>query len=80
MRPDDKAEIARRFKTLRRRSYLTQSDLSEFIRVSRQAVSDIERRRVLPHRSTWNRFAALEAKHESDARAISSSLGSPFCD
>jgi DNA-binding XRE family transcriptional regulator len=44
MRPDDKAEIARRFKRLRRRSLLTQRWLAELIGICRQAVSEIEQR------------------------------------
>jgi DNA-binding XRE family transcriptional regulator len=63
-RPDDRAEIARRFKALRRRSLLTQRYLAGLIGVCRQAVSDIERQQVMPHRTTWDQFAALEAKHK----------------
>jgi DNA-binding XRE family transcriptional regulator len=63
MRPDDKTEVARRFKALRRRAFLTQRWLAEYIGVSRQAVSEIENKRALPHFSTWDSFAALEAKH-----------------
>jgi len=69
MRRDDEerkaeiAEIARRFKRLRRRSLLTQRRLARLIGICRQAVSDIERQRVMPHFSTCDRFAALEAKH-----------------
>ena len=76
MRPDDKAEIARRFRKLRRRSLLAQRDLAELIGICRPAVSDIERRQVMPHLSTWNRFADLEAHHE-EARRVSASM-EPF--
>ena len=64
MRPQDKAEIARRFKALRRRAVLTQSWLANYIGVSRQAVSEIENKRTLPHYTTWGRFATLEATHK----------------
>ena len=64
MRPDDKAEIARRFKALRRRAHMTQLQLGDIIGICRQAVSDIENKRTLPHRTTWRRFAALEARHK----------------
>jgi DNA-binding XRE family transcriptional regulator len=64
MRPEDKAEIARRFKALRRRSHLTQRWLAELVGVCRQAVSDIENKKTLPHRTTWDRFAAREAKQK----------------
>jgi DNA-binding XRE family transcriptional regulator len=62
MRPDDKAEVARRFKALRRRSHLTQRWLAELIGVCRQAVSDIENKKALPRCTTWDRFVAREAK------------------
>ena len=64
MRPDYKAQIARRFKALRRRSFLTQRRLAGLIGICRQAVSEIENRRTLPHSGTWERFAALETKHK----------------
>ena len=64
MKPDGKAEIARRFKALRRRSLLTQRQLAGLIGICRQAVSDVENKRTVPHFTTWDRFAALEAKHE----------------
>lgn len=63
VKPDDKAEIARRFKALRRRARLTQRWLAELIGICRQAVSEIENKRTLPRFSTWDSFAALEAKH-----------------
>jgi DNA-binding XRE family transcriptional regulator len=68
MRPLDKAEIARHLKGLRRRSLLTQLQLAELIGICRQAVSDIENKRTLLHPSTWDRFAALEAKHKLAAQ------------
>jgi len=62
---DDRAEIARRFKALRSGArQITQSDLGRVIGIGRQAVSAIERQQVTPHCSTWDRFAALEAKHK----------------
>jgi DNA-binding XRE family transcriptional regulator len=62
-RPEDRAEIARRFRKLRRSAFLTQRALAGIISVCRQTVSEIEHRKVVPHDSTWDRFAALEAKH-----------------
>src|SRR5437660_12614209 len=69
-RPYDNREIARRFKTLRRRSHLLQRQLAELIGLCRQAISDIERRQVMPHPCTWRRFADLEARHEEARRQI----------
>jgi len=63
MRPDDKADIVRRFKKLRRRAFLTQRGLAELIGTCRQAVSEIENKRTIPHFTTWDKFAALEARH-----------------
>lgn len=67
-RPEDSREIARRMKRLRRRSHLTQRVLAEQIGICRQAISEIENRRVKPHESTWDRFTALEARHEEERR------------
>jgi len=75
-RNPNRGEIARRFKKLRSRSFLTQKQLAELIGICRQAVSDIERRHVVPHISTWNRFADLEARHR-EARRVSASM-EPF--
>jgi DNA-binding XRE family transcriptional regulator len=66
MRPQDKAEIARRFKTLRRHASLTQRCLAGIIGICRQAVSDIENKKTLPHDRTWLRFAILEGKLLAD--------------
>jgi DNA-binding XRE family transcriptional regulator len=71
-RPDDRGEIGGRFKKLRRRSHLTQRQLAELICLCRQAVSDIERHQVTPRVSTWNRFAALETRHEEAWRVTES--------
>jgi DNA-binding XRE family transcriptional regulator len=76
-RPDEKAEIVNRFKNLRKNSSMTQLQLAEIIGICRQAVSEIERRHVVPHLSTWNRFADLEARHE-EARQLSGCLLRPF--
>jgi DNA-binding XRE family transcriptional regulator len=62
-RPDQKFAIARRFKALRRKAFLSQSFLARIIGVCRQTVNKIERRRVMPHRRTWDNFCNLEAKH-----------------
>jgi len=63
MKPDDKTEVSRRFKALRRRAFLNQRGLAELIGICRQAVSEIENKRTFPHYATWDRFSALEAKH-----------------
>lgn len=63
MRPNDKTEIARRFRALRRHADLTQLRLAGLIDVCRQAISEIEHERTLPHLSTWARFATLETRH-----------------
>ena len=63
-RPKNKTEIARRFNKLRRPAFMTQLELGQLIGVCRQAVSDIENKKTLPHSSTWKRFAVLEAKHK----------------
>jgi ribosome-binding protein aMBF1 (putative translation factor) len=42
---------------------MKQSHLAEIIRISRQSISEIENAHVMPHPSTWKRFADLEAKH-----------------
>jgi DNA-binding XRE family transcriptional regulator len=72
MKPSDKAEIARRFQALRRRARLTQRGLAGIIGICRQAVSDIENKRTLPHDRTWGRFAALEGKHLAEHTVQSS--------
>src|SRR5271154_4076564 len=56
----DKAEIARRFKALRRHASLTQHYLAGLIGVCRQAILDIENMRTFPRYRTWSRFAILE--------------------
>lgn len=63
MRPADKAEIARRFKALRREADFTQRRLAGVIGICRQTISEIEHQHVMPHCATWRRFAALEEKH-----------------
>jgi DNA-binding XRE family transcriptional regulator len=68
-RPDHKFVIAKRFKALRRKALLSQSFLASIIGVCRQTVNQIERRRVKPHRSTWDNFCNLEAKHRQ-ARSV----------
>jgi DNA-binding XRE family transcriptional regulator len=62
-RPWEKAEIAVRFQSLRRKSLLTQKRLAGLIGVGRQAVNEIENQRSMPHEATWNAFCRLEAKH-----------------
>lgn len=69
MRPDYKAEIARRFKKLRRRARMTQATSGDIIGICRQAVKEIENRRVMPHYTTLSQFSDLEARHE-DRKAV----------
>jgi len=75
--PDAKAAIAKRFMALRRKSRMTQEQLGEIIGICRQSVNEIENRRVYPHYTTIDRFAALESRHEQ-ARRITPSLRKPF--
>jgi len=62
-RPDDKFAVSERFKSLRRKAHLKQSDLARLIGICRQSISEIERACVMPHPSTWDRFCDFEAKH-----------------
>jgi DNA-binding XRE family transcriptional regulator len=71
VRPDDKAEIARRFRKLRRGALMTQLRLGQVIGIGRQAVSSIENKRTLPRDRTWVRFAILEGKLLADRAAPS---------
>ena len=66
-RPDDKFEIGKRFRVLRRRSHLTQSRLAEIIEISRSTVSKVENFHVLPQRRTWGKFCALEIRYRQAA-------------
>jgi DNA-binding XRE family transcriptional regulator len=65
-----KVTIAKRFQTLRRTGGVTQGQLAGVLGLSRQAVNEIENRRVTPHYSTLGKFHDLKAKHER-ARALS---------
>jgi DNA-binding XRE family transcriptional regulator len=67
MRPDDKADVALRFKALRRQASFSQRYLAGLIGVCRQAVSDIENMRTMPRYTTWGLFVVLEAKHLAEA-------------
>ena len=62
-RPWEKREIAKRFRSLRRKARVSQSLLGELIGICRQSVNEIERRRVMPHQSTWDSFCDLENRH-----------------
>jgi DNA-binding XRE family transcriptional regulator len=75
--PEAKAAIAKRFKDLRRKARITQAKLGDIIGICRQAVNEIENRRVYPHYTTIDRFFDLEARHESAGR-IMASLRKPF--
>src|SRR5271169_6341518 len=75
--PEAKAAIAKRFKALRRKGRMTQATLGGIIGICRQAVNEIENRRVYPHYTTIDRFSDLEERHES-GRRIMASLGKPF--
>jgi DNA-binding XRE family transcriptional regulator len=68
MRADYKAEIAKRFKVLRRKARMTQATLGRIIGICRQSVSEIENRRVMPHYTTLSEFSDLEERHESARR------------
>ncbi len=59
--PQAKASIARRFKALRKKALLTQSDLGDLIGLCRQSVNKIENRRVWPHYTTWDKFREVES-------------------
>lgn len=63
-RPDDKLAAARRFKVLRRKSLMSQSSLARAIGICRQSVNKIENRRAMPNYITWEKFCALELRHE----------------
>ena len=41
---------------------MSQSRLGEFVGLCRQAVNQIENRRVTPHDSTWDRFCEYEGR------------------
>lgn len=75
--PEAKAAIAKRFKALRRKARMTQANLGDIIGICRQAVNEIENRRVYPHYTTIARFSDLEAKHERKRR-ITASVRNPF--
>jgi DNA-binding XRE family transcriptional regulator len=67
LRPRHKSAIAKRFKTFRQRSLMSQAKLGHVIEICRQAVNKIENGRVTPHHTTWDRFCNLEAstsRHE----------------
>jgi len=59
-----KADIAARFKALRKKAILSQSDLGDLIGICRQSVSEIENCCVWPHYTTLDRFSDLEVNHE----------------
>lgn len=62
-RPWEKSEIAKRFRTLRVKTQLFQSELAGLIGVCRQSISKIENGHTMPRLSTWDRFCDVEAKH-----------------
>jgi hypothetical protein len=64
LRPEQRSEIATRFRELRRVACMTQSQLGEIIGLSRQSVSEIENCRVTLHLSSWKRFRTREAKQQ----------------
>jgi DNA-binding XRE family transcriptional regulator len=61
--PEAKAEIAARFKGLRKRTSLSQARLGEIIGICRQAVNEIENSHVWPHYTTLDKFSDFEEKH-----------------
>jgi DNA-binding XRE family transcriptional regulator len=66
-KPPNRLAVAERFIALRRTVGLSQSDLGELVGVCRQTVSEIENSRVMPHDSTWQRFAEYESKGDEPA-------------
>ena len=64
-RPDEYRVVARRFKQLRRRALVTQSNLGIIIGVSRSCVNSIETQRTLPNTRTWAAFHSLESLHKA---------------
>jgi DNA-binding XRE family transcriptional regulator len=62
--PEARADIAARFKALRRKAILSQSNLGDLIGICRQSVSEIENSHVWPHYTTLDRFSDLEVNHE----------------
>lgn len=73
MRPRKKLNIPKRFKALRRKGFMSQSQLGAVIGICRQSVNKIENGSVRPHYTTWDKFRNLEAKHEQ-ARALTRAL------
>jgi DNA-binding XRE family transcriptional regulator len=74
LRPQDKFEVAKRFKALRRKANITQAQLGDILDICRQAVNEIENSRVMPHYSTVDRFSDLEARHDRERRVGTSLL------
>ncbi len=72
-RPNDKSIAANRFKALRRKSLISQSSLARAIGICRQSVNKIENHRVMPNYITWEKFCALELRHEQ-ARKLSRAI------
>jgi len=59
-KPQNRSAIAERFFAVRRKERLSQSQLGEYIGLCRQSVNEVEKCRVTPHDSTWNRFCGYE--------------------
>ena len=53
----------RRFIKLRKRANLSQKELALLLGISRQALNQIEKNKVTPHVSTWEKLLALEASY-----------------
>jgi DNA-binding XRE family transcriptional regulator len=66
-RPDDRREIASRFRAVRQQGHLTQAELAVQIAICRQSVSEAENCRVKPRASTWLRFLDLERRYKEGA-------------
>jgi DNA-binding XRE family transcriptional regulator len=62
-RPWEKAEIADRFRALRRKAHLTQRRLGRLIKADRKTINRIENLHSMPHQGLWNGFCKLEAAH-----------------
>lgn len=61
-RPCTTAEIAERFRALRRDALLTQRMMSDVVGICRPSISEIENCRVLIWPSTWRKFYQMESK------------------
>ena len=76
--PQAKAAIAERFRALRKKAFMSQSDLGDALGICRQSVNAIENCHVWPHFTTMERFFDLEAKHNQTRNDSPRSLALRF--